>query len=151
MRKRYWVYLALLLFWTGFIFSNSLTPGSVSSAQSGRLTQIVVGALEKISIYPDPDLVTLTLRKLAHAAEFFLLGLLACGVADTSRYGLRANWSRVMLYCMTCGVTDELLQSFVVGRSSQVTDVVIDSLAGFTALLCGLLIVTVRRNKRRRK
>lgn len=83
-------------------------------------------------------------RKMAHASEYAILLLLI-------RYGLAGEDSRskfVIAFAATVAyaISDEIHQAFVPGRSAAVGDVVIDS-AG--ALLCVLLLLTVKKIRRR--
>jgi VanZ family protein len=79
------------------------------------------------------------LRKLAHALEFAVLGLLlarALGRAGVA-FALGALYA----------VSDEIHQSFVPGRAASLRDVLLDSAGVAAGVLCWLL-VTQRRQRR---
>ena len=89
-----------------------------------------------------PDLGTglggwdLVLRKLAHTAEYAVLGALL--VRATGRSGIALALGT--LYA----VTDELHQTFVAGRSGRPLDVAIDAVG----VACGVLLWQYGRSRR---
>ena len=74
-----YLFLALSILSTIFIFSNSLLNGNVSIEESDRFTFIVISIVEDITgKSPDYNTISLVVRKLAHFIEFFLAGLFYC-------------------------------------------------------------------------
>ena len=63
------VFLGLALLWLAFIFSNSLKSAEESAEDSGKVLAFLQGLF--------PSLTDEGVRKLAHFAEFFVLGALA--------------------------------------------------------------------------
>ena len=80
-----------------------------------------------------------TIRKLAHFAEYCLEGLLLtlCLRVYTRRFVRHISWP--LLGGLLTAVTDETIQRYVAGRSSQVTDVWID----FAGVVAGMLVSLV--------
>ena len=131
-----------------FIFSNSMQMGAVSEGASGRVLRLVQRALTRLGM---PELAAHVtqhfIRKLAHFCEYTLEGflLMLCMQVYTRNY----IWhiSVPLLGGVLTALADETIQIYSPGRSSQVTDVWLDSagvLAGILAALvlmalCGLL------------
>ena len=131
-----------------FIFSNSLQIADVSEGASGRVLGILQGILRHLGLPGAADRLTMHIvRKLAHFCEYTLEGflLMLCMRVYTRNY----IWhiSVPLLGGVLTALTDETIQIYSPGRSSQVTDVWLDSagvLAGILAALvlmalCGLL------------
>jgi len=93
------------------VFSQSAMPAPVSQAESGGLFYLLVQIF--------PFLTEHLLRKLAHFAEFAILGILL----GKSLKGPNA-W--MLLSGLLCALCDETIQLFVMGRSSHVGDVWVD-------------------------
>ncbi|MGN0203962.1 MAG: VanZ family protein [Coprococcus sp.] len=123
-----------LLAWILFIFHNSMENSELSSSRSLGLLAVLERYLGESSFLTEH-----LLRKLAHftefAAEGVLLLLMLRGYTDrVTRY---MGWP--LLGGLLTALTDETLQLFSDGRSSQVTDVWID----FSGVLAGVLTAAV--------
>lgn len=133
-RAWFWGFLSFAMLI--FIFSNSLQNGEESSAASDFVTEICQPLLVRAELTADEG--TLLIRKLAHFSEFALLGGLFCAMANAISLpspNLAAAYGGTL-----AAVADEFIQRFVDGRSSQVSDVVID-LAGVLTGLCVCLLL----------
>lgn len=139
--------LAAVLLAMGVIFFFSSQTAEDSGNTSGRLVRAVLNV-----IAPDFDLlpqaeqdtlhftVTVAIRKLAHFAEFALLGLALMQFICTiqRRRKIKAGWFFAWGIGTLYAITDELHQVFVEGRGPGLWDLVIDSagvLAGAAVLL----------------
>ena len=131
-----------------FIFSNSLQIADVSEGASGRVLGILQGILRHLGLPGAADRLTMHIvRKLAHFCEYMLEGflLMLCMRVYTRNYVWHI--SVPLLGGVLTALADETIQIYSPGRSSQVTDVWLDSagvLAGILAALvlmalCGLL------------
>lgn len=143
-RKRALIIAVLLAAVMLFIFGNSLLDGEASTAVSRAVSRILRPMLEFFTGSADDRI----LRKLAHFAEFGVLGcLFAIIMLLRGRLGCGVAANYLFLGLMAA-LTDETVQLFT-GRGSQVQDVWLDFagvLTGFGgALLIGILV------KRRRK
>ena len=120
-----------------FIFGNSMQIGAVSSARSQVAMQLINGLLGRIHLGP---LTEHFIRKMAHFAEYCLEGFLltCCLRVYTARFVRHISWP--LLGGLLTALSDETIQLFVSGRSSQVRDVWID-FAGVTAGMCVALIL----------
>lgn len=119
-----------------FIFSNSLEAGPASSARSQAVMHYMNAILDRIGLGP---LSEHSVRKLAHFAEYCLEGLLLtlCLRVYTARFVRHISWP--LLGGLLTAVTDETIQKYVSGRSSQLTDVWID----FSGVVAGMLVSLV--------
>ncbi len=129
-----------------FIFSNSMAVAQVSSASSGRVLTLLQGALRRLG---HPALVQrLTqhvVRKMAHFCEYLLEGfLLMLCMRVYSRHPLR-HITVPMLGGVLTALTDETIQLYSPGRSSQVTDVWLDSVGVLAGILAVLVLMALCR------
>ena len=118
-----------------FIFKNSLPSIEESRAQSGVLVELLRSILDPMGRWPEAVFHRFV-RKMAHLAEFTLLGVCLGGLTD----GLKRDfWRGMHLFfalfsILTVAVSDEFIQSFT-GRGSMVRDVVLDFFGGLLGLL----------------
>lgn len=122
MTKKRIILFALVISWMILIFWFSSAGHEVSSGQSERVVQ-GVQYVTNISV---PEMVV---RKAAHVFLYFVLGILLTLLVRT--YHIR--WRSVVLWAVgiACAyaATDETHQSLVGGRSGQVSDVLLDTVA----------------------
>ncbi len=120
------ILLLLTLAMTGFIFSNSLKDGATSSAQSGKVVEVVENLADKVGVEINKEKLPHKVRKTAHFTEFALLGilgfltLLSLGAADWVLFFAPLGYSGVI------AAMDEYLQTFSPGRAGQLQDVALD-------------------------
>ena len=127
-----------------FIFSNSMAVAQVSSASSGRVLQLMQAALRRLGHPALAQRLTMHLvRKLAHFCEYLLEGfLLMLCMRVYSRHPLR-HITVPMLGGVLTALTDETIQLFSEGRSSQVTDVWLDSVGVLAGILAALVLMAL--------
>ena len=129
-----------------FIFSNSMAVAQVSSASSGRVLQLMQAALRRLG-HPAlaQRLTQHVVRKMAHFCEYMLEGflLMLCMRVYTRQY----IWhiSVPLLGGVLTALTDETIQIFSPGRSSQVTDVWLDSAGVLAGILTALVLMALCR------
>ena len=129
-----------------FIFSNSMAVAQVSSASSGRVLQLMQGALRRLGHPALAQRLTMHfVRKLAHFCEYLLEGfLLMLCMRVYSRHPLR-HITVPMLGGVLTALTDETIQLYSPGRSSQVTDVWLDSVGVLAGILAALVLMALCR------
>lgn len=129
-----------------FIFSNSMAVADVSSVSSGRVLQLLQAVLRRLGMPGLAQRLTMHLvRKLAHFCEYLLEGfLLMLCMRVYSRHPLR-HITVPMLAGVLTALTDETIQLFSQGRSSQVTDVWLDSAGVLAGILAALLLMGLWR------
>ena len=141
-----WLVAGRVLFTIGliaciaFIFSNSMAVAAVSSGSSGRVLAWMRIILRRLGHPALADRLTMHIvRKLAHFCEYMLEGfLLMLCMRVYSRHPFK-HISVPMLGGVLTALTDETIQLFSEGRSSQVTDVWLDS----AGVLAGILVAVV--------
>ena len=129
-----------------FIFSNSMAVAQVSSASSGRVLQLMQVALRRLG-HPAlaQRLTQHVVRKMAHFCEYMLEGfLLMLCMRVYSRHPLR-HITVPMLGGVLTALTDETIQLYSPGRSSQVTDVWLDSVGVLAGILAALVLMALCR------
>ena len=147
------ILLFLVVLMVIFIFSNSLKSRDESKKDSDLVAGILGPILEWI-FSGKIENVGFVVRKLAHFAEFCMLGLSVSGllaVVDYSRKWWLCGYG--LLFCLFIAVCDEFIQSFV-GRGSAVSDVLIDfggAASGFFALIALIEIIKFINNKKQYK
>ena len=131
--------------WALVIFILSNQPAAVSSGQSG----VIVGHLQQAMPGVSTALLTFLVRKSAHIIAYFVLGVLMYRALRVSirRWPARTVAGLALLSCSLYAVTDEIHQLFVLGRSGELRDVMIDSIAALVGVgLCGWMMH--RRHKK---
>lgn len=129
-----------------FIFSNSMAVADVSSVSSGRVLQLLQAVLRRLGMPGLAQRLTMHLvRKLAHFCEYLLEGfLLMLCMRVYSRRPLR-HITVPMLAGVLTAMADETIQIYSPGRSSQVTDVWLDSAGVLAGILAALLLMGLWR------
>ena len=136
MRKR--IFLVLTLVWMVFIFYLSHQPATISASQSGgfmdMLTKLpmIGGLLDELMKLSFAEFL---IRKSAHMFLYFVLAILiymSISKGNSYKYYILAFVLSAMYAC-----SDEIHQLFIVGRSGEIRDVLVDS----TGALIGLIIV----------
>ena len=115
-----------------FIWGNSLVKGTDSGTISKFAKEIInsiIGVTGSAGMSGDG-----TLRKIAHATEYGILGLEMTGLFYVYR---KKTMQQVLFLGMITAFLDETIQLFVPGRSGEIRDVWID-LGGF---LAGMLLI----------
>ena len=140
------VFTLALIGCIAFIFSNSMAVADVSSVSSGRVLQLLQAVLRHLGMPGLAQRLTMHIvRKMAHFCEYTLEGflLMLCMRVYTRRYV--RHISVPMLAGVLTALTDETIQLFSQGRSSQVTDVWLDSAGVLAGILAALLLMGLWR------
>lgn len=141
------VFLILTLVWTGVIFFQSMRIAEESSAQSGRVVQAVMNVAEAVGIeINDTDSLTHNIRKSAHFLEFAILGFLSFITLKTYKFRSYIIITAAFLYCLAAASADEYIQTFIEGRSGQISDVMLDCSGAATAIIiCYLIVIIIKK------
>lgn len=136
----------LLILNLGFIWGNSLLPGSVSGAFSDWVKGIVQ------AIFPNFDSGSsggggFLLRKLAHFTEFCCLGLCLSWLFRMLFTVPICWYSLPLLSGFLAACADETIQRFIPGRGPSLRDVGIDTLGVTLGILVMTLIYTISKRK----
>ena len=135
--------------WAGMLFFFSGQDG----VTSGRLSRMVTEFLLRIfpGIPLDFETVHFFMRKLAHFSIFALEGLLLGVAMMLTLPQPRLGSLLAAVLCGIMAVLNELHQSFTVGRSCEVRDMIIDAAGGAAGVLAGALVLWVLSRLLRRR
>lgn len=125
-KKKFWLWLALTVLWTGLIFWHSSRDAVQSDGESLGLLFYIRKIL--------PWMTNKLLRKLAHFGEFAILGLLLTGTCSNAKHFSLLAPLAFGLFTALC---DETIQLFVPGRSGNLRDLWID----FSGVVLGTLFL----------
>ena len=135
------IYTCLTIAWILFIFSFSMQSGEESSQISGGIVSQVLAI-----VFPQgfayAEQLEFLIRKLAHFAEYFVLGVLVLQTLKQTRCPRQVIVG--LLICVLVASCDETIQLFSGGRSGKIADVVLDSVGAWCGMICRL---KVRRYK----
>ena len=140
------VFTLALIGCIAFIFSNSMKIATVSSASSDKVLSLMQKVLRRLDHPALAQRLTMHIvRKLAHFCEYTLEGflLMLCMWVYTRRYV--CHISVPMLGGVLTAMADETIQLFSPGRSSQVTDVWLDSAGVLAGILAALALMALCR------
>ena len=132
--KRWILYIVLGLI-VFFIWDNSLQNGGTSDGFSLIFAEWLAPIADKLGFYGNIWALNRIVRKLAHLTEFTILGgVLYVVLRRYIEYGtvVKTIGVGIVIACL-----DEFIQLFSLGRSSQVFDVLIDTIG----IIIGILVV----------
>lgn len=137
--KNKFVLIAICFLCFGFILFNSSQISTVSNTRSREVVNNLIKVVSKtkageILLYKVNETeLNLIVRKIAHAFEFFLLGIVLC---FTFRY-FKIDDNNLLIYTLFTvlfvAVIDEFFKIFIQNRTSSVVDVLIDFGGGILA------------------
>ena len=126
-----------------FIWGNSLDSAVESSLKSGRMRKLIQPLLELL--VGQGNVTDHLVRKLAHFTEFAVLGALLL-LLTAAAFRVRLQSVVNCLFFLTlAALTDETIQMFSDGRSSQLTDVWLDLSGAMAGILVGLFCLALCR------
>lgn len=132
--KRWILYIVLGLI-VFFIWDNSLQNGGTSDGFSLIFAEWLAPIADKLGFYGNIWALNRIVRKLAHLTEFTILGgVLYVVLRRYIEYGtiVKTIGVGIVIACL-----DEFIQLFSLGRSSQLSDVLIDTIG----IIIGILVV----------
>jgi VanZ family protein len=136
------IYTALALATILLVWAFSLLPPDASGAQSGWLKAF----LERLTGWKWSEH---RLRKLAHFAEYALLGFFSALALAQTRWRLR-HAAILWVLCLPVALLDETIQIFS-GRGPSILDVWIDGAGALAGCIAVLGTSALRRRYRKRK
>ncbi|SHJ93029.1 VanZ like family protein [Anaerobranca californiensis DSM 14826] len=130
-----------VILWLVLIFYFSSQPATESAALSSSITEVVVEKaiiltpLEREDITEDLlSNIHLFIRKFAHFTVYFILGILITNAFTVTGIKGKKRLIYSLIFCVIYAITDEFHQTFVPGRSGQITDVLIDSFGSLAGI-----------------
>lgn len=132
--KRWILYIVLCLI-VFFIWDNSLQNGGTSDGFSLIFAKWIAPIANKLGFYGNIWALNRIIRKLAHLTEFTILGgILYVVLRHYIEYGTVVKTIGVGIVIASL---DEFIQLFSLGRSSQLSDVLIDTVG----IIIGISVV----------
>ena len=133
-----------------FIFSNSMLSGEDSNQKSGVIVELIRPIID-----PDGRMATYEIqyivRKTAHFMEFFVFGASLTAISFLIGKKIFTPWIFMpMFLTLAAAVADEYVQSFT-GRTSLVSDIVIDFSGGISGIVLAVIIYAIIRAVKNRK
>lgn len=130
--------LMLLILWMILIFCFSNQNADDSSKLSSGVIVRVANVFVKDDLTKDKknkliDKYTFIIRKAAHFSVYLILGVLSINLL--SSFDIKRIITFSILLCFVYACTDEFHQLFVMGRSCEMRDVLIDTLGSFVGIL----------------
>ena len=119
--------IILVILWMAFIFVMSSFSASESSSQSGKIVNFIASLFNISNV----SLLSYIVRKLAHFTEYFILGVFVANMFNRFNKLIYLG----IIVCFLYAVSDEVHQLFVLGRSCQIIDILIDSIGATLAVI----------------
>lgn len=156
----------MVLMWMGIIYYLSNMDTNVSNLKSkNTITEVIertvdttnkVGITNKHPTESKKKIITeelnVPLRKCAHASVYFVLSILMLYATITTYKAYHEQtikiYSITILFCFIYACTDEYHQTFILGRTGQLKDVLIDTLG---ATIGCLIFYTINKKIQKRK
>lgn len=134
--KRWILYmmLGLIVF---FIWDNSLQNGGSSDGLSLVFAEKLAAIVHNLGFHTNIWTLNRVVRKLAHLTEFTILGGVLYVILR--RYIVYGTVFKTIGLGMAIAIFDEFIQRFSPGRSSQLSDVVIDTIG----IIIGILLMKI--------
>ncbi|RIW09722.1 VanZ family protein [Veillonella parvula] len=132
--KRWILYMVLCLI-VFFIWDNSLQNGGTSDGFSLIFAKWIAPIANKLGFYGNIWALNRIIRKLAHLTEFTILGGVLYVVLR--RYIEYGTVVKTIVVGIVIASLDEFIQLFSLGRSSQLSDVLIDTVG----IIIGISVV----------
>jgi len=137
--KRWILYIVLCLI-VFFIWDNSLQNGGTSDGFSLIFAKWIAPIANKLGFYGNIWALNRIIRKLAHLTEFTILGGVLYVVLR--RYIEYGTVVKTIVVGIVIASLDEFIQLFSLGRSSQLSDVLIDTVG----IIIGISVVKLTYN-----
>lgn len=148
------IVILLCVFWMGFIFYMSSNNGQISHEQSTKVANLIESKATSqnstVSTKTNKNTVQTQqlknnkldyiVRKNAHAFMYMVLAILVSSMFFHFNKKGRGIIIYILFICLFYAVTDEFHQSFVPGRTSLVSDILVDfggALIGLTLFYLG--------------
>ena len=131
---------ALTVIWLIIIFYFSNQPASLSTENSSSLIKNTIVKIYKVfngdaSLEEEQKVIEkydYPVRKTAHFIEFFILGVLIFFTLKAYKVN---NIYIMILLCFLYACSDEVHQLFIIGRSGEFKDVLIDTAGSIASIL----------------
>lgn len=137
-----WILYILLGLIVFFIWDNSMQNGGSSDRFSLLFAETLTPIVNKLGFHGNIWILNRIVRKLAHLTEFTILGSLLYTILR--RYITYGTVIKTIGLGMFIACLDEFIQLFSPGRSSQFSDILIDTVGVITGILVVKLVYYIR-------
>ena len=137
-----WILYILLGLIVFFIWDNSMQNGGSSDGFSLLFAETFVPIANKLGFHGNIWTLNRIVRKLAHLTEFTILGSVLYTILR--RYITYGTVIKTIGLGMLIASLDEFIQRFSPGRSSQFSDILIDTVGIFIGILVVKLVYYIR-------
>ena len=145
VNKRKLIKWIILIAWMAIIFAFSNQRYSWDATHN--IISSAFYSMDNNSNIEFIDTLNFIIRKLGHIIEYFLLSLIFISLLKEYTNKIKTIIISCIIFCFLYACGDEFHQSFVDGRSALFTDVLIDSIGIFIAVLSYVLIYNIKRLK----
>ncbi|NLH44762.1 MAG: VanZ family protein [Acholeplasmataceae bacterium] len=139
------IYLLLSLLIIAFIFGNSMMDATDSNSESRFLTVFVQNVLNWLGFHVPIGELHHAIRKCAHFTEYALEAFFVAKTLTAFRVRRQTWLAYALLIGLLTAVIDENIQLYSIGRSGQVTDVLLDFSGTIVGVVMAMLISWNRR------
>ena len=137
-----WILYILLGLIVFFIWDNSMQNGGSSDGFSLLFAETFVPIVNKLGFHGNIWTLNRIVRKLAHLTEFTILGSVLYTILR--RYITYGTVIKTIGLGMLIASLDEFIQLFSPGRSSQFSDILIDTVGVVIGILVVKLVYNIR-------
>jgi VanZ family protein len=116
----------LVAVWMGIIFLLSSEGAHDSKARSGAIVDLLKDSFNTTFT---EDFLSFLTRKAAHVITYLVLGILIYSIISTYKFTTKRTIALCILLACFYAIFDEIHQLFVPGRSGEVRDILIDTVA----------------------
>lgn len=134
------IYSILLILWLIVIFNFSNQNGIISGGNSSGIIYSTLDIIYNIfniskdNIYEVLSIIHNPIRECAHVFEYFVLAFLTYKTLES--FNIKENkYIITILFCFLSASLDEIHQLFIVGRSFEYYDILMDTLGSILMLL----------------
>jgi len=120
---------------------------SCNSTESNNQSGYIVNFISNIFNISNINLLIYIVRKIAHLTEYFILGILISNMITC--YNKKTYVA--IIICVLYAISDELHQSLVPGRNSQITDILIDSVGSILGIFIYNFTLKITNKYKQRK
>lgn len=139
----------ITIFTTIFGFSNqdSETSGGISQKVTEYITRYIpaIQRMKEFEKEEITDKVETAIRKIAHFSIYTLVGILLMSLMSTYKVKEIDKIGISLIIGVIYATSDEIHQAFIPGRSSQLTDVILDSMGVLTGIFLIILVLEIIR------
>jgi VanZ family protein len=139
--------ILLVMLWVIIIFLFSSQVATESSELSGKIVNSIAPVAPEII----KSSLTFLVRKSAHIFLYFVLGILTANLLVSYKLKAKLVYIYSLIFVFAYAITDEIHQLFVAGRSGEVRDVLLDTIAGAVGIALYLGIRKLHSTKRASK